>query len=186
MQTQKPRSSKALDRLPVIFAVVCLALGATVPALTVPAASVCKTFKLEVPDPAELKLKDGDQVIASTSTPNGTLEARVTVRGGVASEPRFYLSGRLFEKVPDSKVPDEIRECLKSAQRAQNAAFSAGGEVADVRTPALSLIAPVAYSKGKIKCVVLSSGCLGNYCYATVCCERGASAECGYATARIV
>jgi len=188
MQTQKAQRSRLLDRLRFFLAVVCLGLGATVPAAIVPtatvsAAPVCKTYRLEVPDPAELHLKDGERVIASTSTPNGPLEARVTVRGGVASEPRYYLGGKLFEKIPDSKVPDEVRECLKSAQRAQNIASPSSGEVAGVSRPALKFV-PVAYRKDT-KCVVISGGCLGNYCFATVCCERGAFAECGYATARI-
>jgi hypothetical protein len=185
MQTQQTSKTFGLS---VIFAALCLSLAAIVPASTVPAASVpaapaCKTYRLEVPDPAGLHLKDGEQVIASTSTPNGALEARVTVRGGVASEPRYYLGGKLFEKIPDSKVPDEVRECLKGAQRALNVTPSSG-ELAGASRPALSLLAPVAYRKDT-KCVVLSAGCLGNYCFATVCCERGVNAECAYATARI-
>jgi len=149
-------------------------------------ASVCKTYRLDVPDPAELTLKDGDQVIASTSTPNGRLEARVTVKGGVASEPRIYLAGRLFERIPESDVPAEIRECLKSSQRAQNA-FSSNVLLSTVWNPAPTLLAQVAYTKEpKTKCVVMSSGCLGNYCFATVCCEVGAFAECAYKAVRIL
>jgi len=181
MRTQKTQTSKRLHPMRVILAAVCLSLTAAVPA-----ASVCKTFRLEVPDPAELKLQDGEQIIASTSTANGRLEARVTVKGGVASQPRYYLGGRLFEKVPESKVPAEIRECLKSSQRAQNAGLPSSGLLGSVR-PSLSLVAPVAYAKEpKIKCVVLSSGCLGSYCFATVCCEVGAFAECAYHATRIL
>ena len=181
MQTQKPQTSKRLGSIRVVLGAVCLCLTAAVAG-----ASICKTYRLDVPDPADLTLKDGEQVIASTSTPNGRLEARVTVKGGVASQPRFYLGGRLFETIPESKVPAEVRECLKSSQRAQNTFFSSG-LLSSVWTPAPNLVAPVAYTKEpKTKCVILSSGCLGNYCFATACCEVGAFAECAYKTVRIV
>ena len=179
MQAQQ-QTSKRLDSIRVILAAVCLSLT-----VAVAGASVCKTYRLEVPDPAELQLKDGEQVIASTSTPNGRLEARVTVKGGVASQPRFYLGGRLFEKIPESNVPVEVRECLKSSQRAQNTYSS--NLLGNMWRPAPSLVAPVAYSKEpKIKCVILSSGCLGRYCFATACCEVGAFAECAYHATRIL
>lgn len=179
MQNRKPQTKKWVGPLLLIVTVVCFGLTAAVPGET-----ACKTYRLEVPDPADLKLKDGEQVIASTPTGNGSLEARVTVRGGVSSNPRFYIGGKLFEKTTESNVPADVRECLKSAQRAQSATSSYGDLRGSLASPALSWVANTVYSK--TKCVVLSSGCGQRACYATVCCEVNGFAECAFHMTHIV
>ena len=179
MQNRKPQTKKWFGPLLIILTVVFLGLTAAVPGET-----ACKTYRLEVPDPAELKLKDGEHVIASTPTGDGSLEARVTVKGGVSSQPRIYIGGKLFEKTAESNVPADVRECLKSAQRAQSAPSPFGDSHGSLASPVLSLVANTAYSK--TKCVVLSSGCGKRACYATVCCEVDGFVDCAYHSTHIV
>jgi hypothetical protein len=182
------KTIKSLALLP-ILALVCFT------ALSVFAADPCKTSKLKVPDPATLNLKDGEHVIAAVETPNGKFEARVNVKGKVVSEPQFLIGGKALSKTPESQVPADLRECVKSAQQAQNAASPSGSWLGNVASPSGSwlgnatrpsfgFIAPVAYAKDTFICVATASCSKAvngkYYCVAYACCSSGATTTCAF------
>lgn len=94
--------------LQVLALLCCITL-----AVAIPAATDCKIYKLEVPDPVSLKLPDGEHTIAAVATDHGRFEARVNVKNKVASEPYYFLGGKLLKETRESEVPAELRDCLK-------------------------------------------------------------------------
>jgi len=94
-----------------ILALACLTLAAAV------APETCKVHKLELPDPATLKLPDGEHVIASVDTENGKFEARVNVKNKVASKARLYVGGKLLSEARESEIPKDLLDCLKESEK---------------------------------------------------------------------
>jgi len=170
------RKALATFRIP---ALVCFT------ALAVFAADPCKTIKLEVPDPATLNLKDGEHVIAAAETPNGRLEAHVSVKGKAVSAPRYSIGGRALREASESQIPSEFRDCLKSAQKAQNVAAPSENRLAIAARPALSfgLVAPTASAKTAVCVVIATCGKALDgkyYCVAYACCSVGATTSCSW------
>jgi hypothetical protein len=144
-----------------VFALVCVSSGAPVAV-----AAQCVPFKLDVADPATLSLQDGDYVIGAVDTERGKFEARVSVRGKVVSEHRFFLGGRLLRPTPESQVPPVIRACF---QNAQFGAEPSGGWLATAARSIREWVEPTAEAVSG-KCTV------GGYC-------RDTSAAHGYCCA---
>jgi hypothetical protein len=171
---QSTRAKKSLNVLSIPALMAALAL-------MVFAADQCKTFKLEVPDPATLNLKDGEHVIAAVETDHGKFEARVIVKDKVASEPRLFIGRKLLEETPESRIPRPTRDCLESAEKAQNAAFSCGSWLGNAARPTLDWIVPATYAvkgcriiKAWSRCAEANPGYF--YCVAYAKCSNGASA----------
>ncbi|MCI0621021.1 MAG: hypothetical protein L0387_05005 [Acidobacteria bacterium] len=100
------------------------------------------SYSLTLPDYLQLKLTDGQHVVASVSTKLGLLEARVIVKSGRASEPVFFVGGKQLQEVPETKIPKEAQECL-------NAAFlSPSHWLADLASSIKESIVLTAYAAG--------------------------------------
>jgi hypothetical protein len=159
-------------------------------AFAVPSATVilvaaeCEVLNLNlsVPDPATLKLSDGDHVIASAPATKGRLEVKVTVKGKDISENRYYLGGRLMRNTPETAVPKEVRECGAPKRSAfpsvQGWLASAGRALRDwLETPLEARTTP---------CVILDQKCGdavggGGYCCVLVRCGGATGHYCtGY------
>jgi len=145
-----------------IIAMVLLSL-----ALAHTAAAQCKPFILESPDTDTLKLKDGEHVIASAAHPKGKLEVRVNVKGGVASEPQFFLAGKLLNVTSQSKVNKDILECFKKEMPAgaslsslTDRIFDLFVQTADARVPKCIVFVECRDSVGQ--CCALA--CCGSQC----------------------
>jgi hypothetical protein len=108
MANRSTQTWKSMGVLQVLALLCCLTL-----AVAIPAATDCKTYKLEVPDPASLKLSEGEHTIAGVATDHGRFEARVTVKNKEISEPHYFLGGKLLKPTPESEVPGDLRDCLK-------------------------------------------------------------------------
>ena len=149
------------------LALSCCALVAVVfAAALVSAADPCKVHKLEVPDPKTLKLGEGENVIASVDTERGKFEARVNVKNKLASEPRYFLGGKLLKETPESKVPKAQRDCLKNAERGASAYED---ELKSSGRQAMSWVAPAAYTPAR-RCDVYV-GCDDRGCCAFALCS---------------
>jgi hypothetical protein len=98
---------RAAFRLAATIGVYCAAM-----AVAVVVAADCKVFEMATPDPATLKLPDGEHVIGSVATPGGKIEARVVVKGKDISNNQLYLAGKAMRSSAQSQVPNDIRECL--------------------------------------------------------------------------
>ena len=145
--------------------------------LSVAVAAKCVSVTVEVPEPAELNLQDGDHVIASANTERGKFEARVQVRGKVASAPRFYIGGRLLNNTPEAQVPSDLRSCLKEAHRAS---LPPTGWLDRMTRSVQEWLVPTVHAKAKIKCVVTAS-CNQNTCCALATCGGHQAVSCvGY------
>jgi hypothetical protein len=140
-----------------ILAMVCLTL-----ALAVPASAQCKQYKLELPDLDTLKLKDGEHVVGAVETENGKLEARVTVKGKVVSDPILFIGGKRMQEVPESQIPKSVLDCMK-------AELPSGSWLANAADNTLDWIVPKAYARA-CRNWVIRSGCDGKICCAVACC----------------
>jgi hypothetical protein len=152
-----------------ILALVCLTLG-----LAGSAAAQCNPFILNAPDPDSLKLKDGEHVIASAAHAKGKLEVRVNVKGGVASEPQFFLGGKLLNKTPESKVAKPILDCLKKQ-------LPPGGSISSSTDHIFDLFVQTAYARG-CKPIVYGVEChdATSQCCALACCGNQCAIQCAY------
>jgi hypothetical protein len=178
--------TKASDLLRVL-AMIGLFLALTVSAR----AESCTDLQLDVPDADSLNLQDGDHVIASAPTEKGKLEVRVKVAGKKASEPEYYLGGKLLKKTPESKVPEDILKCLKpkvpkgaslsSAETpSENFASSLCESTESVASSAFDWLEGTAHAAAS-KCVIKSASCNQNTCCALACCGTSCSVACvGY------
>jgi hypothetical protein len=146
-----------------ILALICLTLS-----VAVPAATECRTHRLEVPDPATLSLKEGENVIAAVLTEGGRLEARVTVKDKVVSEPLFFIGGKLLNETPESQIPGPVRDCLKNAQKAA----STSGGFDSTTLHGLAWSAPAAFRAPKcVATATCAKNLAGGYnCIAYACC----------------
>jgi hypothetical protein len=90
----------------------CLMLGVAAQA---GAECTTKSYKLSLPDSASVKLPDGEHTLGSVQTAHRSFEARVNVKGKVASGRRFFIGGRLLRDVSESTLPEGLRDCLKNA-----------------------------------------------------------------------
>jgi hypothetical protein len=97
--------------VPIVVA-VWLAVG-----LPARAAAECtsKTYKIDLPDPATMKLSDGEHTIGSVRTTLGTLDVRVTVKSKDISQPFYTVAGQRLTVVSASSLPADLRECMKEA-----------------------------------------------------------------------
>jgi hypothetical protein len=79
--------------------------------MAVPAAAQLtnKTYSLDVPDVDTLNLTDGEHTVASVDTDHGKLEARVTVKGKVISDNRYFIRGKPLKEIPERQLPGWIR-----------------------------------------------------------------------------
>ena len=151
---------------------VCVTLG-----LAVHAAAECttKTYTLDVPDATTLKLKDGDHTVAAVATEHGKLEARVTVKGKVVSEPRLFIGGKLLKEISESQILEPVRGCAQKAGLLQKAGLSAESWIARVVYGALNWIMPTAYARTEA-CIYKVTAFCGKaldgsyYCIYYVCC----------------
>jgi len=110
------------------------------------AAQCSPPLNLIVPDTDTLKLKDGEHVIASAAHAKGLLEVRVKVKGGVASEPQYFLGGKLLNVTPQSKVNKDILECLKKH-------LPPGASLSSLTDRILDLFVQTAYARGCVAVV---------------------------------
>jgi hypothetical protein len=160
--SQKRKSMSVLQVLALLF---CLTL-----AVAIPAATDCKTYKLEVPDPASLKLRDGEHTIASMATDHGRFEARVTVKNEVASEPHYYIGGKLLKETPESEIPANLRDCLNKERKTS----SISGDRIEKAVPASrGRIMPASYVPDPIRTCFTVAGCNeapGDYAGRIECC----------------
>lgn len=93
---------------------LAFALGASGARAADPCSS--KTYELNVPDAATLKLKDGVHTIAAVKMETGKLEVRVRVKGIEISENEFWANGKLLKEMPESSIPKDLRRCLTPAK----------------------------------------------------------------------
>ncbi|HUL23716.1 MAG TPA: hypothetical protein VLZ10_19835 [Thermodesulfobacteriota bacterium] len=140
-----------------ILALVCVTL-----ALAGPAAAQCKQYKLELPDLDTLNLKDGEHVVGAVETLRGKLEARVTVKDKVVSDPILFIGGTRMTEVPESQIPKSVLGCMK-------AELPSGIWLANAADYILDWITPPAYAKA-CKRWVIRSGCDDKICCAVACC----------------
>jgi len=154
-------------------------------AAAVSAITECNVFKLSIPDPQTLKLKDGVHVIAASDTEQGKFEARVTAKSGVVSSPLYFLGGKLLKDVPESEVPASNRECVANAEKS---AASAGKRIDPFGQSAMSWITPASYAPAA-SCLTFGSCAKqlnGKYlCCAHATCfinggSSGSAWHCGY------
>ncbi len=151
-----------------VVVAVCLAAG-----LAVVVAAECKVGRVELPDPTTLKLPDGDHVIGSADTERGRFEARVTVRGKVMSDPRYFIGGRPLQLTPESQAPKDIMQCI---QESRQAAALSGSWLSRIASSTRDwLEAPVYAWRGK--CTVLPS-CSQTTCCALVKCADARAVWC--------
>src|SRR5262245_20993462 len=101
---------KSIDRV-WLLALVWFTLGTTVPA-----AAECTKYELVLPDLSTLKLPDGEHTVGTLDTKIGKLEARVTVKNKVVSDPRPYRNGTLMKATPDSELPKDLLTCDQKAE----------------------------------------------------------------------
>jgi len=164
----------------VVVAFSCLTIVAAVSAIT-----DCNVFKLSVPDPQTLKLKDGEHVIAAADTEHGKFEARVTAKSGVVSSPLYFIGGKLLKDFPESEVPAPTRDCVASAEKA-SASTGKGREI--FGHSAMSWMAPVSYAPAAScltfgSCAKASNGKFLCCAYAKCFINGGSSGSawhCGY------
>jgi len=147
-QNQAVQRREVLRVLPLLVLVMALA---------VPAVADCvnQGFNLDIPDTNTLKLPDGSHVIAAVGTPFGKLEARVTVRSKVVSEPQFYLGGKLLKPVQESQLSVAARRCLQ-----KRAELSPASQLANALRSIAGAIVPTvhAWAKGCVFTVVFVAG----------------------------
>jgi hypothetical protein len=145
------------------------------------AASPCssKTYELNVPDPATLKLKDGEHVIAAVGTDHGKLEVRVQVKGGVISDNEFWANGKRLKEGQESDLRPEVLKCMKTlgaslppsegwvaeAARAASSLIENSAEAKNNKNPCLLKVTATCYqsSPGTYFCAYRI--CCGNNCY---------------------
>lgn len=177
MQSHSIQTTKSPGGMRSLF-LVCVALIAVVSAANFVSAIVpCNVHRLEVPDPSDLKLKDGEHVLAAVDTEKGKFEARVNVKDKIASKPQFFIGGRLLRQVPEAEIPQPIRECVQNGgedSRRSESEFPNLSQAADSRILAT---APAPY---RIRCTAVAN-CApqsdGKYlCAVKVCCS-GAGCE---------
>jgi hypothetical protein len=167
-----PRTKRGrFGKLAATIAVCCaVAAGAAV------VAAECKVFELTPPDPETMNLKDGEHVLASTRTPGGVVDVRVTVRGKAISPEKLYLAGKAMRDVPQEKVPRDLASCLglrKSSAVASPLDWlaSRAGALWNVVEPPLEARQPC-----RVKC-----SCNENTCCCLAVCGSGVGVGCaGY------
>jgi hypothetical protein len=142
-----------------------LSLAGVILGLTVPAAAQCNTGRLQLPNIEALKLSDGEHVIATLQTMHGKMEARVTVKGKVVSEPVYSIGGKLLEETPKAKVQKGNRPCLKMSSLDDD---FVSWYTAAARSVLDSIITP-AYAK-QCRAKIVSVSCTSDQCCAMARC----------------
>lgn len=152
MANRLTQTRKSMSVLQVPTLLCCLTL-----AVAIPAATDCKTYKLEVPDPASLKLPDGEHTIAAVATDHGRFESRVNVKNKVASEPHYFIGGKLLIETRESEVPADLRDCLKKELKTS----SVSGDWLEKAAPASSgRIVPASYVPDPVRsCATVVASC---------------------------
>jgi hypothetical protein len=88
-----------------------------VPSVAAASMAKCETSELTIPDLDGTALGEGEHVIGEAQTPRGKLEVRVSVKNKVISDPTFLIGGKRLKKTKYSKVPKDIRACLKEQSK---------------------------------------------------------------------
>ena len=159
-----------------LIALICFTLGLTFQAAAQSLAALaptvqCSSAGVQLANLDALKLTEGEQVVAMLETEHGKLEARVNVKGGVVSDPIYYIRGKLLAETPESKVTAAVRACLNPKKTASvGESWYAG---------ALDWLVPSAEAKA-CRARVLGSGCDGTICCAKAQCGRAIAIWCVY------
>jgi hypothetical protein len=176
--TQKVANKRGLPMMMLrIMTLICLALGLTFQAsaqssIAADPKAQCSTAELRLPDLNALKLPDGEQVIGMLETEYGKMEVRVDVKGGIVSDPKYYIRGKLLTVTPGSKIPKPFLACPAPGKRTSDASI-------------LNWIVPSAAAKIRCRFVVSKPHCYdygepypGGFCCAWACCSGYCSAAC--------
>lgn len=133
----------------------------------------CDNRPLALPDLETLNLPEGEHVVVARDSLKGKIEARVTVKNKVVSQPVYYLGGKRLIPTPESKVPKTILDCLKKG----HAASSCESWFGNLARTTLNLIVPDAEA-AMTKCVIKSASCNQNMCCALACCGTSCAVGC--------
>ena len=144
-----------------ILALICLTFAPA--GVAVAGNCTSKTYEVDVPDTATLKLKDGEHTIAAIETFHGKLEARVMVKRGVVSDPILFLDGKPLKEISKSEIPKALLDCLPKAE------LPSEGLLSKASRSILDWVVPPADAKGR-KCVwKVTATCLENKDGSFVC-----------------
>lgn len=166
IQPKTRRSTNAVRAVSSVCLLMAMATSAS-------AECVNLSYEMNVPEARDLKLNDGDHRISEVDTRFGKLEARVNVKGAVASPARFYLAGKPMKLVKDPKeLPAEAQKCLKSA------AVSWERKVADAAQWLADVLVPPAHA-AVYKFKVVYTYCTQGGCSYVLECSSGGR-WCGY------
>jgi hypothetical protein len=135
-------------------------------------AATCSQGPWVFRDLETMKLKDGEHSLGTVESPQGKWEARVNVSRGRVSDPVYFLGGKRLHKVSSSKVPKDLRECMRLKRTAML------DNLLGPPAALLDSIVPPAEARKTCRPTILSAGCSQTVCCALASCGSSRAVHC--------